>query len=195
MIHTKRVLVIVASVRGRRIGHRIAEWAAGIARETVAAAFEIVDLKGWPLPPGEEPGLPALGNYVTDSTRAWSKKIAGADGFIFVTPQYNWGYPAPLKNALDHLYKEWHGKPAVIVTYGARGGGKCAGQLRQVLRGLDMKPVATMPGLRRARSMIEADTGVVDPPAEFARSLRKLHRALKELTAALEGRRRRFGLF
>jgi NAD(P)H-dependent FMN reductase len=195
MIHTKRILVIVASVRGRRINHRIAEWVAGIARETVPAAFEIVDLKDWPLPPGGEPGLPALGNYTADMTRAWSEKVAGADGFIFVTPQYNWGYPAPLKNALDHLYKEWHGKLAVIVTYGARGGGKCAKQLRQVLHGLDMKPVATMPGLKRARSRIEADSGVVDPPKEFARAVPALHRALKELTAALEGRRRWFGLF
>ncbi len=50
---------------------------------------------------------------------------------VFVSPQYNWGYPAPLKNAIDHLYKEWAGKPAMIVTYGGHGGSKCAAQLRQ----------------------------------------------------------------
>lgn len=46
--------------------------------------------------------------------------------------QYNWGYPAALKNALDYLYHEWLGKPAVVITYGTRGGGKAAAQLQQV---------------------------------------------------------------
>ena len=46
--------------------------------------------------------------------------------------QYNWGYPAALKNALDFLYKEWHNKPAGIISYGGHGGGKAAAQLQQV---------------------------------------------------------------
>ena len=46
--------------------------------------------------------------------------------------QYNWGYPAALKNALDYLYHEWKGKPAVIISYGTRGGGRAAAQLKEV---------------------------------------------------------------
>ena len=57
---------------------------------------------------------------------------------MFVTPQYNWGYPAPLKNAIDYLYNEWKGKPALVVSYGGHGGGKANGQLREVLRGVRM---------------------------------------------------------
>ena len=85
-----------------------------------------------------------------------------ADAVVLVTPQYNWGYPAALKNALDHLYREWRGKPAVIVTYGQRGGGKCAKQLRQVADGLHMRTVGVMPGLRLPRAVIEANDGSVE---------------------------------
>ena len=62
-----------------------------------------------------------------------------------------------LKNALDHLYTEWSGKPLVIVTYGGHGGGKCADQLRQVAGGLKMRPVDTMPAITVAREAIEND--------------------------------------
>jgi NAD(P)H-dependent FMN reductase len=121
-------------------------------------ACEIVDLDDWRLPFGDEPGIPAMSAYTKDHTRAWSAKIASADGFVIISPQYNWGYPAVLKNALDRLYKEWSGKPLVIVTYGGQGGGKCAEQLRQVAEGLKMRPVDTMPAIRVAREMIETDT-------------------------------------
>lgn len=64
-----------------------------------------------------------------------------------MTPQYNWSIPASLKNALDYLYFEWKGKPAGIVSYGSRGGGKAADHLRGVLTGLRMRVVTTAPGL------------------------------------------------
>jgi NAD(P)H-dependent FMN reductase len=60
---------------------------------------------------------------------------------VFVFPQYNWGYPAPLKNALDFLYDEWHDKPATSVTCGTRGGNKAAQQLHGVLEGIHMRPL------------------------------------------------------
>ena len=71
-------------------------------------------------------------------TREWSPRVAAIDGFLFVFPQYNWGYPAALKNALDFLYVEWRNKPASVFTYGTRGGGKGAQQLITVLHGLHM---------------------------------------------------------
>jgi NAD(P)H-dependent FMN reductase len=55
------------------------------------------------------------------------------DGFLFVFPEYNWGYPGVLKNALDYLYDEWRGKPASLFTYGTRGGNKAAAQFVIVL--------------------------------------------------------------
>lgn len=69
------------------------------------------------------------------------------DAFIFVTPQYNWSIPASLKNALDYLFHEWKGKPAGIVSYGSRGGGKAADHLKGILTGLKMVVVGSAPGL------------------------------------------------
>ncbi len=157
------VLLIMGSTRAGRLCPILATWVAGIARSSAGIGCEVVDLADWPLPMDDEPGIPALGGYVCAHTRAWSEKIAGADAFVFVTPQYNWGYPAPLKNAIDHLYVEWGGKPLVIVTYGGHGGGKCANQLRQVADGLKMRVMPTAPGITLPHDVIRGapiDTGV-----------------------------------
>jgi len=185
MIHASKVLVIVGSTRAVRVCPQIAEWVARVGRQSMSGQFEVVDLRDWPLPMDDEPGIPAAGgDYALEHTRAWSRKVSEGDAFVFVTPQYNWGYPAALKNALDHLYKEWAGKPAMIVSYGGHGGGRCAEQLRQVLGGLNMKPVATMPAFKLAREHIEANAGHIDPAAEFAGHVEDLRQAFGELAAA-----------
>lgn len=190
MIHEPGILVIVGSVRKQRICRDVADWVAAIGREIAQVPVEVVDLKDWPLPMDDEPGIPAAHPYDTGHTREWSRKIAAARGFVFVTPQYNWGYPAALKNALDHLYKEWSGKPALIVTYGSHGGGRCARQLRQVLKGLHMKPLATMPGLRLTNDRIKANEGSIDAGAAFGRHEGALHRGLAQLDLAIRRPRR-----
>lgn len=184
-----RVLVIAGSVRARRIGPQVAEWIAQVGRDVVGAQFEVIDLKDWPLPMSEEPGIPAIDDYVSEHTRSWSQKVAAADAFVFVTPQYNWGYPAPLKNALDHLYKEWAKKPAVIVTYGGHGGGKCGRQLKQVLKGLKMRPVTIRPGFTLTHDQIKANNGTIDPVTEFGKRDGKLREAFAQLAARLNGSR------
>jgi len=187
MIHVTPILVIVGIMRPRRISPLVARWVAQIGREAIVQPFELVDLKDWPLPMDDEPAIPAQGVYAQAHTRAWSRKISEGAGFVFVTPQYNWGYPAPLKNALDHLHAEWMNKPAMIVTYGGHGGNKCAAQLRQVLDGLDMKTVPTMPGFMLARERIHANDGVIDPATDFAAYVPVLHQAFAELATALTG--------
>ncbi|UXM96275.1 NAD(P)H-dependent oxidoreductase [Bartonella sp. HY329] len=131
------IQIIIGSVRKGRIGPHIANW----INKEIATDFstEIIDLKDWHLPMDDEPNLPADGIYINDHTKLWSKKISGGDAYIFVFPQYNWGYPAALKNAIDHLYHEWADKPAVIVSYANMGGGKAANQLREVLQSVHIK--------------------------------------------------------
>jgi NAD(P)H-dependent FMN reductase len=100
--------------------------------------------------------------YVQPHTRAWSEEISKHQAFIFILPQYNWGYPAVLKNALDYLFHEWANKPALIVSYGGHGGGKAANQLKQVLQGLDMRVAENMPALTfpGRKALIAAIKGV-----------------------------------
>lgn len=116
--------------------------------------FTILDLSTQNLPLYDESIIPAhlppsnpTPHYTKPHTRAWSRTVRTYDAFIFVTPQYNWSIPASLKNALDYLFHEWGGKPAGIVSYGSRGGGKAAEHLRAVLTGLRMRVVGTAPGL------------------------------------------------
>jgi len=184
MIQPFPTLVIAGSVRPRRVALHIARWVAEVGRETTNGDFEVVDLRDWPLPLDDEAAMPHGGVYEHEHTRAWSGKIAAARAFVFVTPQYNWGYPAALKNALDHLHGEWAGKPAMIVTYGGRGGDRCAQQLQQVCEGLRMAPIATRTGLTLSRQRIEANAGEIDPAAEFAAYLDDLRQAFGELAAA-----------
>lgn len=97
--------------------------------------FEIVDLKEWKIPFDAEEFIPKTGKYTSPEVGLWSSKIESADGFVVVAPQYNWGYPAVLKNALDVLYNEFSSKPVLIATFGHHGGNKCNAQLREVLGG------------------------------------------------------------
>ena len=162
----------------------VASWVAEVGRDRGPWVLELVDLRDWSLPMDDEPEMPHHRAYTNAHTEAWSAKVAAADAVVFVTPQYNWGYPAALKNALDHLYSEWGGKPAMIVTYGGHAGDKCAAQLEQVCLALHMQVVATKPGFRLPRERIEANTGQISPKTEFAAHLLELQQAFKALSAA-----------
>jgi len=174
----------MGSTRSGRLCPKIASWVVAIAQASTNLKYELVDLADWPLPMNDEPGIPELGAYAQEHTRAWSRKIAGADAVMFVTPQYNWGYPAPLKNALDHLYQEWNGKPVIIVSYGGHGGDKSAAQLKQVAEGLKMRPVPTMPAITLTREMIQG--GPIDPQKDFQAYAGSIRQALAELLIQLE---------
>ncbi|KAJ2897712.1 uncharacterized protein MKZ38_004489 [Zalerion maritima] len=105
-----------------------------------------IDISTLSLPLFNEPGIPSQIHspeaYAHEHTRAWSRQISSLDGFIFITPQYNWGIPAGLKNAIDYLFNEWRFKPALIVAYGGHGGDKAAQNLKTVLGGgIDMRVV------------------------------------------------------
>ena len=177
----KDVLIIMGSVREGRRCQAIVEWVA--ARRPIALSCEVVDLREWHLPMDDEAAVPATGEYTTEHTRAWSAKIGNANGFVIVTPQYNWGYPAPLKNALDHLYDEWEGKPLMLVTYGGHGGDKCARQLRSVARALHMKVMWTSPALVISRAQILG--APFNAESDLKRYERGIDKAWKQLERAL----------
>lgn len=134
--------VIVASTRPGRKGPAIAKWFMEQLRKQSDFEVELIDLKEVNLPFMDEPEHPRLQKYQQEHTKAWSRKIAAGDAFVFVTPEYNFGYPASLKNALDFLYQEWTYKPVAFVSYGGLAGGTRAVQmLKQVVTAMKMVPI------------------------------------------------------
>jgi NAD(P)H-dependent FMN reductase len=111
------------------------------------ADFELVDVRELGLPLFDAAVSPSRGPIMPEA-EAWAALVDGADGFIFVTPEYNHGYPAALKNAIDHLYHQWVHKPAAIVNYGGFASGyRAAEQLRQVFIEVKMAPVREQVGI------------------------------------------------
>jgi NAD(P)H-dependent FMN reductase len=139
---TKKVGLIICSQRLPRVCPQIAAFVLETIQplllqpkspQNLAVDLDLIDLREWNLPMFDEPTIPAKifshTEYAQPHTQAWSREIQKYDGFIFALPQYNWGYPASIKNAIDYLFNEWKGKPAMIVSYGGHGGGKAAAQL------------------------------------------------------------------
>lgn len=151
----QKIQIIVGSTRPGRIGDRIAHWVHNIAVQNGYVDFELVDLAEWKLPLLDEPIPAKAGVYQNEHSIRWSEKIQEADGYIIVTPEYNHGYPAALKNALDYLFHEWREKPVAIISYGIqRGGVIAARQLDEVVRELGMHPLETQVAIQVDRSML-----------------------------------------
>ena len=139
----RKLQVIVASTRPGRIGLPVAEWFYGVAQKHEAFDdVRLVDLAEWNLPFMNEPHHPRLRRYEHQHTRDWSANIDEADAFVIVLPEYNYGYTAPLKNAIDYLHQEWAYKAVGLVSYGAVAAGTRAAQMiKQVLTTLRMMPL------------------------------------------------------
>lgn len=103
-----RLQIIIASTRPGRVGPTVAEWFYRFAEQHGGFEVELVDLAEADLPLLDEPAHPRLKQYSQEHTRAWSRKVDSADAFVIVTPEYNFGSPPALVNALNYLYQEWN---------------------------------------------------------------------------------------
>jgi NAD(P)H-dependent FMN reductase len=134
--------VIVGSIRPGRAGAPIADWFIDRARAYGRFDVEVADLAEIRLPLMEEPYHPRLRQYTSQHTLDWSARIDPADAIVFITPEYNYGYPATIKNAIDYLHQEWKDKAAGFVSYGGVAAGtRAVQQLKQVITTLKMVPV------------------------------------------------------
>jgi len=134
--------VFLASTRPGRAGEPIARWFLELARAHGAFAVELVDLKEVALPPMDEPHHPRLAQYEHEHTKRWSARVARADAFVMVTPEYNFSAPPALLNAFDYLLHEWAYKPAGFVTYGGVSAGTRSAQMtKQTMAALKMVPL------------------------------------------------------
>jgi NAD(P)H-dependent FMN reductase len=128
-----KIGIIVGSTRPGRKAPDVARWVLDIAGMRADAVFELVDIQDFDLPLLDEPVPPSQGRYAQPHTKAWAAAIAGFDGYVFVTPEYNHGTSGALKNAIDFLYKEWNNKAAGFVGYGSAGGSRAIESLRLVM--------------------------------------------------------------
>ena len=141
MIEPLKILVILGSVREGRMAEPVGNWVCTQAEPRADLDCELVDLKQWDLPFYAFRDAPAKGNYTDPLQRRWAEKVAGADGYILIAPEYNHGPPAVLKNALDFVYAEWNRKPVTFVGYGGNGAARSIEQLTGVARELQMAPL------------------------------------------------------
>lgn len=190
--------VILASTRPGRAGEPIAEWFVARAREHGAFDVELLDLADIALPMMDEPNHPRLRRYEHQHTKDWSATINAADAVVMVTPEYNYGYPAPLKNAIDYLHFEWQHKPVAFVSYGGVAAGtRAVQQLKQVVTTLKMFPLfeaVSIPfhtqfiddeGVLQANDVMEgAATAMLDELVLVEESLRRRREAVREAEAA-----------
>lgn len=181
---TPTLMIVIASMRDGRAGLPVGEWFEGVAREHGGFDIDVADLKEIDLPLMTEPNHPRLGTYTQPHTWAWSERVAAADAFVFVMPEYNYGASAPLINALDYLFREWHHKPVGLVSYGGVSGGlRGAQHIKQKITTLSMMPLSQGVAIQFVNDHI-AD-GVFQPSDAQASSATDMLDALQAWEAAL----------
>jgi NAD(P)H-dependent FMN reductase len=159
-VSAPHIQIIIGSVREQRVGEPIARWFAGHAADRTDVTTELVDLREWNLPFLTQP-MPPMRGYRDEITRRWAAKVAEADGYVLVTPEYNHGYPASIKNAIDYLHHEWRYKPVGFVSYGGVAAGtRSVEQLQQVVTAVRLMPVIEQVNIPFYQQFID-DDGVV----------------------------------
>jgi NAD(P)H-dependent FMN reductase len=158
------IQIVVGSTRRGRASEAVANWLAEIARIRGDLTAQVVDLAVLDLP-WLTSSTPPANDRREDGAQEWADTVAAADGFVFVTAEYNHGYAAPLKNALDLLFSEWARKPAAFLSYGGSGGGiRAVEQLRQVVIELEMVPIRRHVAIPRIFGALDEERRLVDAP-------------------------------
>lgn len=152
MADTLKIKVIIGSTRDGRFSDKPAHWIAGLAGKRADLSVEVLDLKDYPMAFYNAPLPPSMvkdGEYADPIAQTFAQKIAEADAFIVVTPEYNRGPSAVLKNAFDSVSREWNNKPVAFVAHGSTLGVRAIEQLRMNVIELRMAPirdVVALPG-------------------------------------------------
>jgi NAD(P)H-dependent FMN reductase len=137
------ISVIVGSVRQGRFAEKPARWIFDHLKRREGVDARLLDLKDYPMPFFDEqipPAMPGRSAYGDEVVKRWTQAIAASDGFIMVTPEYNHGPSAALKNAIDWVYPEWNRKAVTFLGYGSVGGARAIEQLREVAVEMQLAP-------------------------------------------------------
>lgn len=139
-----RLAVIVGSTRAERLSPQVASWFTGQVAQRADMTVDVIDLLGARLPDSLEPQASEVAEL--------RPRLAEADGFVLVVPEYNHSFPGVLKTAIDSYTTEWHAKPVAFVSYGLglAGGARAVEQLRPVfaeLHAMSVRDTVMFPGI------------------------------------------------
>jgi NAD(P)H-dependent FMN reductase len=184
-----KIQVIMGSTRKGRFSERVAAWVVQYLSAHTSFDVEVVDLRNYPLPFFDQaPPAFTLRDYPNSDVARLGRKLDQADGFVVLTAEYNHGYPAVLKNAMDHTFVEWRRKPIAFVGWGNVGGARAIEQLRQVAVEFEMAPlrhaVHILPDILRPARELE-DPSDISVFAPLEPKLEVLARDLQWWTVAL----------
>lgn len=179
--------VITASTRPERKGDTVAGWFVEQARAHEGFTVDAIDLAEVGLPLFNEPRHPRLQQYEHEHTRRWGARVGALDAVVFVTPEYNYGTPPSLSNALDFVTLEWGYKPAGFVSYGGVSGGTRGVQMtKQIVTALKMMPIPEAVAIPFFSKYIDDDTGRFDPGEVQAKAASKMLGELRRWAEALK---------
>ena len=170
------ISVIIGSTREGRFSEKPARWILRHLKKRDGVDARLLDLRDFPMPFFDQPATPAMPGrpaFEHEVVRRWTAAIAQSDGFVFVTPEYNYGPAAVLKNAIDWVYPEWKRKAACFVSYGSAGGARSVQQLRETAIELQLAPIRSSVHIPVATLMahfqggdVEAGLAALEAPAE-----------------------------
>jgi len=179
------LMILVTSSRPGRAGPSLAQWVEPLARAHGEFRVNLVDLAELNLPFMDEPNHPMKKDYQHEHTKAWSRMVEASDAFLVVAAEYNFGFTAVFKNAIDYLYQEWKNKPVAFVGYGGVAGGTRSIQMmKSVLTSLDMMPVNDAVYLPFFRNQLDA-AGQFVPTEEQNKAAAKMLKSLARWAVTL----------
>ncbi|HEY4652028.1 MAG TPA: NADPH-dependent FMN reductase [Pontibacter sp.] len=180
------IAIISASVRKGRNSHRVALFFEQFITRKHAGSVEILDLQAYNFPVFEE--RLKYQEEPDSRVRAFAEKIRKADGVLIVTPEYNGGYPASLKNVVDLLYEEWYRKPVGIATVsdGVFGGTQVITSLQFTLWKMRAWVIPAMFPVPRVQETFSED----GTPADTESTEKRANRFIEEMLWCIEARKR-----
>src|SRR5258705_7726471 len=188
------ISVIVGSTRQGRFSEKPARWILQHLKKRDGIEARLLDLRDFPMPFFDQaltPAMPGRAPYENEVVKRWTTAIAASDGFVFVSPEYNYGPSAVLKNAIDWVYPEWNRKAAAFVSYGSAMGARSVQQLRETMIEVQVAPVRSSVHIPVATLWSHFQCGdVVYELAELAAPTNTMFDDLLWWTAALKAARK-----
>ena len=182
--------IIIASSRPGRKGIYVADWFIQAVKKYSDFEVEVLDLAEINLPFIDEPNHPRLQKYEQDHTKEWSRKIDSSDAFVVVIPEYNYGMPPTLLNAIDFLYKEWNYKPVGFVSYGGLSGGTRSVQMcKEIMTTVKLVPLPEAVNLPFFEKRID-DNGTFQSDELVDKSVNAMMKELLKWAEALKPMRK-----